>query len=203
MKAQDLELTLLRHGRSRADDEQVHEGRYDSPLTALGIEQAERLAAWWLAHPPGFGRLVSSPLSRARQTAEILAGALKLEVEVSEDWLEFDNGPLAGLPFAEAERLYPKPSLRGRFEPLTAAGGESHASFERRARQGLEGVMQGRHANVLVVAHGGILNMALRDLLGAHRASFTFGDTAFAQVTVARNQDHATVRGVNLQPHLQ
>jgi broad specificity phosphatase PhoE len=42
MKSKVLELTLLRHGRSRADDEQVHDGRYDSPLTALGIEQAGR-----------------------------------------------------------------------------------------------------------------------------------------------------------------
>lgn len=141
MKSKVLELTLLRHGRSRADDEQVHEGRYDSPLTELGWEQAERLAAWWLAHPPGFERLVSSPLLRARQTSEIIAAALGLDTELSEDWLEFDNGPLAGLPFAEAEQLYPEPVLRGRFEPLTAAGGESRARFERRARQGLEEVM--------------------------------------------------------------
>lgn len=32
----EIHLTLLRHGRSRADDEEVHEGRYDSPLTEAG-----------------------------------------------------------------------------------------------------------------------------------------------------------------------
>jgi hypothetical protein len=53
-----------------------------------------------------------------------------------------------------------------------------------------------------VVAHGGILNMALRDLLGAVRASFVFGDTAFARLTVARDRDHGLLHGVNLQPHL-
>lgn len=33
-----IELTLLRYGRSAADDKKVHEGRYDSPLTAVGLE---------------------------------------------------------------------------------------------------------------------------------------------------------------------
>lgn len=40
-----MNLTLLRHGRSRADDEDVHEGRYNSPLTDVGRAQAQALAA--------------------------------------------------------------------------------------------------------------------------------------------------------------
>ena len=40
-------LTLIRHGRSRADDEGVHEGRYDSPLTDTGRAQAEKRATHW------------------------------------------------------------------------------------------------------------------------------------------------------------
>ena len=54
-----------------------------------------------------------------------------------------------------------------------------------------------------MVAHGGILNTALRDLLGASRASFSFGDTAFAEVVVRRDADHATLKSVNRQPHLE
>lgn|GEM_PF-5453738 len=64
MTARVLKLTLLRHGRSRADDENVHEGRYDSPLTDTGVRQAEALAAYWRAHPPGFDRVYCSPLAR-------------------------------------------------------------------------------------------------------------------------------------------
>ncbi|HSO12621.1 MAG TPA: phosphoglycerate mutase family protein [Anaerolineales bacterium] len=37
----------MRHGRSRADDEGVHEGRYDSPLTEIGRSQVERLGILW------------------------------------------------------------------------------------------------------------------------------------------------------------
>lgn len=47
-----LELTPLRHGRSRADDEALHEGRCDSPLTGVGVERAERLVRYWLERPP-------------------------------------------------------------------------------------------------------------------------------------------------------
>ncbi len=42
-------LTLIRHGRSRADDEGVHEGRYDSPLTDTGRAQAEKRGQYLLA----------------------------------------------------------------------------------------------------------------------------------------------------------
>ena len=42
-----IKITLLRHGRSSADDEGVFESRYDSELTAKGRQQAEELAAMW------------------------------------------------------------------------------------------------------------------------------------------------------------
>src|SRR5687768_2228091 len=62
-------LVLLRHGRSRADDEGVHEGRYDSPLTAVGRDQATRLAQHWREAGTHFDRIVCSSLVRARETA--------------------------------------------------------------------------------------------------------------------------------------
>ncbi len=43
-----LSITFLRHGRSRADDENVIEGRYDSPLTETGQAQARARAEGWL-----------------------------------------------------------------------------------------------------------------------------------------------------------
>jgi len=41
-------ITFMRHGRSQADDEQVHEGRYDSPLTDVGRNLVHRRARRWL-----------------------------------------------------------------------------------------------------------------------------------------------------------
>lgn len=106
-------LTLLRHGRSRADDEQVHEERYDAPLTDIGRRQAKARAQAWLASGARFDRVLASPLSRAAETATIVAAAFGLPVELREAWLERDNGELAGLAVADAKARYPEPAFRG------------------------------------------------------------------------------------------
>lgn len=196
-------LTLLRHGRSRADDEQVCEGRYDSPLTDTGRAQAQALADYWAAHPPGFDRAYCSTLCRASETAAIVTAPLGLTPVPSDLLREFDNGPLAGLPFAEADARYPIPAFRHELTAFTSDGGESQAAFRARALHALELVWQGGEENVLVVAHGGILNVMLRELTGAQRAHFAYGDTAFTTVCLSREHNGVTVTGVNLTPHLE
>lgn len=197
-----LHLTLLRHGRSRADDEGVHEGRYDSPLTEVGVAQARALAAHWRAHPPGFGRVVCSDLLRASETARIVGTALDLTPEPSSLWREWDNGPLAGMSRDEALAKYPIPAFRHDLDAFTAGGGESQAAIRARALLALEGVWQSGASRVLVVSHGGFLNTVLRELLGTSRGWFAFGDTSFATVTLARTSHTARVTGVDLAPHL-
>ena len=190
-------LVLLRHGRSRADDEQVHEGRYDSPLTEVGRDQATPLAEHWRSTGTRFDRIVCSSLARARETAEIVASAIAAPVEVSDLWMEHDNGPLAGLTEDEANERFPTPAFRSRWSPLTAAGGESAEGIHRRASAAVEALVQGDGDRLLVVAHGGILNAALRVLLGAARhAHFTFSDNGLAELALDRESD--TVRLVSL-----
>ncbi|KEF34489.1 phosphoglycerate mutase [Deinococcus sp. RL] len=195
-------LTLLRHGRSRADDEGVHEGRYDSPLTDVGRAQARALAAHWQAHPPGFDRVYASTLVRAHETASLVAGALGLPVTPAPLLREWDNGPLAGLPREEAQERFPLPSFRHDLSPLTREGGESQAAIRARALLALEQLWQGGGEHALVVSHGGFLNSLLRELTGGHRGWFRFGDTAFATVELSRESHTALVTGVNLTPHL-
>ena len=201
---QNLELTLLRHGRSRADDERVHEGRYDSPLTEVGVSQAEKLVAYWTKHPPGFECVVCSSLTRARRTAEIVGEALGLPVTPDDAWREFDNGPVAGLPFEEARQRYPASTFRHRFTPFTPDGGESDAAFERRIDGALENLFGSSYSKVLVVAHGGCLNVALRKLLCTQGdTAFSFGDTSFAQLVVSRASHGVRLVSLNRQPHLE
>ncbi|HVM08509.1 MAG TPA: histidine phosphatase family protein [Acidimicrobiales bacterium] len=196
-------LVLLRHGRSRADDENVHEGRYDSPLTDVGREQAARLAAHWTGNPFGFGRVLHSPLVRAAETASIVGAALGLAPEPEPLWMEHDNGPLAGLPYEEASRRYPIPGDRSRWDPLTSEGGESLAAFERRASQAVEATLRDRPASILVVAHAGILNAAMRMLTGARDTWFAWDDTAFAELVVEWASGDVHIFGVNRAPHLE
>lgn len=102
----------------------------------------------------------------------------------------------------EALFRYPMPTARGRFEPLTADGGESEAAFHRRAGTALERLITGSDEHVLVVAHGGILNAALHELIRSDRVGFAFGDTGFTTARVDRSRDRVLVLGVNQQPHL-
>jgi 2,3-bisphosphoglycerate-dependent phosphoglycerate mutase len=200
-----LRLTLLRHGRSRADDEGLIEGRYDSPLTQVGREQARRLGEYWASAGRAVDRVVSSSLMRAVETAQIVAGAIGASVEVDPAWMERDNGPLAGLDprHAETHRRFPIPDFRGRFEPLTTEGGESDAELARRAEAAIEALVRGPDDDVLVVSHGRILSAALAGLLGSHHSRFVWGDTAYAEVVVERDREQVTLIGLNHTPHLE
>ena len=71
-------FTLLRHGESVGNAEGKHQGQSDFPLTEKGEAQARALAERWLNEKKGFDLIISSPLSRAHGTAEILADALHL-----------------------------------------------------------------------------------------------------------------------------
>ncbi len=66
----------MRHGRSRADDEMVHEGRYDSPLTNVGKAQVHSRAEEWKRGGVTFDLIIASPLVRAAESAQIVGEVL-------------------------------------------------------------------------------------------------------------------------------
>ena len=113
----DIKIMFMRHGRSRADDENVIEGRYDAPLTDVGREQAEARAQELKAREIKFDRIIASPLKRACETAQIAGNILGVSVEFDEDWMEKDNGPIAGLPHQVARAKYPLPAFHNPFQP--------------------------------------------------------------------------------------
>jgi 2,3-bisphosphoglycerate-dependent phosphoglycerate mutase len=180
-------LTLMRHGRSRADDEGVHEGHYDSPLTQVGINQVERRAREWVEKQVHFDRIIASTLQRAARTAEIIGQILGVPVELDEGWMEVNNGPLAGLPFAEARERFPVPDFRNPYETIHGTG-ESEWELYSRSARAVEKVIRRGPGRYLVVAHGGILNSALRTIVGTqtpiNRSGiwFSFGDTGYARL---------------------
>ena len=117
-----IHVTFLRHARSRADDENVHEGRYDSPLTDVGRAQVQARAQNFLEHKFQFDRIVASTLQRAHETAKIIGQALSTPVETDPDWMELDNGPLAGMSRETALEKYPVPNFRNPYEPFCGTG---------------------------------------------------------------------------------
>jgi 2,3-bisphosphoglycerate-dependent phosphoglycerate mutase len=160
-----FEVLVLRHGQSLADLEGRHEGRYDAPLTEHGRDQA-RLAATWIARhcPPAV--LYASPLRRAAETAEILCRHIGVPVQYDEGLMEFDNGALAGLTWAEAAARYPEPP--GGYKPHEPVpDGECDLTFRVRAEMVwsrlVNSAAEGQRLGI--VAHGGIISRLCHSFL--------------------------------------
>jgi broad specificity phosphatase PhoE len=130
-------LILVRHGVTVWNTEGRYTTRSDIPLSAAGIEQA-RATAVALASE-GVDRIFCSPLSRARETAEIIAAAQTRgapAVVLDERLTEIDAGPFEGLtaaeinagPLAEAHTLWHSDT-----DPVTPAGAETLESARSRA----------------------------------------------------------------------
>jgi 2,3-bisphosphoglycerate-dependent phosphoglycerate mutase len=185
MSMESLTITFLRHGESVGNLEKRFQGHADFPLTDTGREQARRLAERWQAEGRRFDRAVSSPLLRARETAEIVCTALNVPLELDPDWMEINNGLLAGLNEEEGAEVAPRPEF---MTPYTRFGrtGESRWEVYLRAGRALQHLLDGPPGDHLVVAHGGVLNMAMYALLGMPLQAdfsgprFHFDNTTFA-----------------------
>ncbi len=184
----ELYLTLMRHGASLGDIEDIHEGRFDAPLIDLGRAQVRERADGWLRAGVTFDLVQASPLLRARETAEIVSSTLGVPLEFADVWMEADNGPVAGLRFDVAAERYPMPAFRNPYEPYFGTG-ESGWEIHNRATKAVEQVVRRAIPRVLVVAHGGILGAAMRHIVGAPPIvnwlgmHFVFGDTSYADLS--------------------
>ncbi len=201
----DIEITFMRHGRSRADDENVIEGRYDSPLTETGRDQARARGSELKARGMDFDALIASSLVRASETAEIVGEILGVDVEIDADWMEMDNGPVSGMPHEEALEKYPMPDFQNPFEPMivSADAGESVWALHGRAARALERVIRRGPGQYLVVSHGGTLSAALRCVVGAQPAvrgqgvRFALGDTGLVRTRYTPDQHLWTIIELN------
>lgn len=185
LPAYGYKFTLLRHGQSVGNAESLHQGQFDFPLTEVGVQQSEALAHKWASDGVIFDRILSSPLLRARQTAEIIADALHLSLEFNPVLKERDNGVLSGLSHAEAARRYPRPPFIHPYQPIGKTG-EGIWSLYLRAGQAVQDLVRLEPGRILVISHGGLLNMMMYAILGIspqanfHGARFRFRNTAYA-----------------------
>jgi broad specificity phosphatase PhoE len=200
-------ITLLRHGLSEANKSDIVQGQLDFPLAEEGITQARLLAEYWWTHSEHFDLVVSSPLLRARQTAEIIAAQLSLMVELDPGLMERHMGEGQGLGAAEFDGLIdarPRPSV---FEPMLKTG-ESTWDLYRRAGDALERQLQREPGSYLVVSHGALLNALLRAVLAlapsgrTRQPHFEFANTAFAELSYDEDEGNWRLHRLNAVPHL-
>jgi probable phosphoglycerate mutase len=149
-------LLLLRHGETEHTREKRFSGSggTDPGLSADGRAQAVAVAAV-LSARGDIEAIVSSPLRRARETAEVVASAVGLEVLLDDDLAECAFGDWEGLTFAEVDERWPDELAAWLASPAVAPpGGESLDAVERRVRAARDRLLeayQGR--TVAVVSH--------------------------------------------------
>lgn len=157
------DLLLARHGETEWSRAGRHTGRTDLPLTARGETQAVSLAP--LLADRTFALVLTSPLTRARRTAE-LAGLT--DAEPDPDLREWDYGGYEGITTADIHRLRPGWDLwTDGTPPGRAFPGESPEQVGERADRVLSRVAGAlAEGDVLLVAHGHLLRVLTARRLG-------------------------------------
>lgn len=166
---------LVRHGESVSNFEGRVQGQADVELSDLGRAQARQMAAWSRTLRESaadgtapIGEVWSSPLRRARETANEIAAALGLPVMVEESLCELHAGIFQGHLWADLEDAFPDEVARWRSGDVhyVIPGGESRAQLAARGRAALEMLAARGTPGMIVVAHGGVLTAALGSMLG-------------------------------------
>lgn len=206
-------LTLVRHGQTTGNVRKLLSGVSDDPLTPFGRKQAAAmgttLAALILDSTlPPVHTLYVSPLQRARHTARTIAEPLGLTPVVREDLQEINFGEMEGLTQEEAIERFPDARRAFAREVFTMdfhfPGGESRRGFHQRARDVFADIVA-RHPgeHVIVVAHGGILGIAIAYYMTG--SSERWRDYVLANCSISRltvQGDDVTLHAVNDVSHL-
>jgi probable phosphoglycerate mutase len=189
-----LELILIRHGLPERRDDTS-----DPPLSAVGREQARRVAAW-LA-PERIDAVFSSTMLRARQTAEPFAGDHGHAVDCHDGICEFDRASGAYVPMEELKRE----NYAAWLAMATGDHSVDIATFQAGVVDTLEGIIAAHPGDrrVAVFCHGGVINVWTAHVLGmAPRLFFQPDYTSLHRFMCARTGQR-NILSLNERAHLR
>ncbi|EYB67519.1 phosphoglycerate mutase [Deinococcus phoenicis] len=202
------EFWVVRHGESTWNADGRYQGQTDVPLSHVGILQASTLAERLTGQH--FDAVYSSDLTRASQTAEIVAERLSGHPAVQPDpgLREIDVGELGGLVLADIEARHAGYLTALRADPWATRrpGGESMEDLFARCGAAFD-VLRARHAGgrVLVFTHGGVVRVAVGLALGGVPpnawARLSVTNTSITRVLLGENG--GTLLGFNDDAHLE
>jgi probable phosphoglycerate mutase len=203
-------LYLIRHGQS--DIGWAGEGwasvrgdQWNPPLSERGHEQATLLAKRLLVMDLDPFVVCSSPLRRASETARAFARVVGADVAFDDELVEAHIGGWEGKPFEEIIESDPDVVQHVRNQRAIwhrAPGAESGSGFRARVRSAIDSILE-RHPdeNLLVFAHGGVINAYVGELLGLTQEMFFLPENASLN-SVDIDGETRTVRFLNDVLHL-
>jgi len=162
-----MALHFIRHGQTNYNAEQRFQGQKDIPLNSIGKEQALHVRQLLQNENITLTSLISSPLSRAIETARIIADD-NIQMVVEPNFTEIDLGQYDGcLEIELAQTLGPKEyeTWRNSFFEIPAPDGESLNEVRRRVRPAIERIgCESRTSEIGIVAHQGVI-MAMKSVI--------------------------------------
>jgi 2,3-bisphosphoglycerate-dependent phosphoglycerate mutase len=150
-----VEITLVRHGQTDWNAARLYQGQADIPLNQVGIEQAKALALTIASEK--YDAIYASDLSRAAQTAVILAEALHMPIHTDQRLREICQGIWEGMSMDEVQEKYTEDFEHSFEDPASsrAPGGESMAEVAVRMQAAADEIAANYpDGRILVVSHG-------------------------------------------------
>lgn len=201
-------ITLLRHGISTGNQKGIVQGQQDFPLADEGIEQAKSLLRYWREHKFYFDMIISSPLLRAKQTAEIISSGLNFPIELDEAWREQYSGNAEGEFYVDVKLKYGDRQPYTAYDPLFDTG-ESRWDLYIRAANAIQRLIRRPAGDYLIVSHGAILGAAIHAVLGippspgrTRPPRIGFSNTGYAVLEYIADDARWWLRQLNVTTHL-
>lgn len=192
-----MQVLLVRHALPLRSE---HGQGSDPDLSDDGITQIARLPEALARFP--VSRVVSSPQRRAIQTAEPVAAALELPVEVDDRFAEYDRDLPVYIPVEQIRQENPQEWERLAQGRLPSAVDED--AFRARVLAGVNDLVAAADPDdtVAVFSHGGVINLLLHEILGTARLlSFAVDYASVTRLLYSRS-GQAVVAGVNGVEHV-
>lgn len=192
-----MQLLLVRHALPLRSE---HGQGADPDLSEAGLAQVARLPQALSRFP--ISRVLSSPQRRAVQTAESVANAGELAVEIDERFAEYDRDLPRYIPIEHLRQEDPQQWARMAQGQLPSAIDED--AFRARVRAAVNDLVAAADPvdTVAVFSHGGVINVVLHEILGTARLlSFPLDYASVTRLLFSRS-GQATVAAVNSTEHV-
>jgi probable phosphoglycerate mutase len=197
-------LVLVRHGQSTWNREHRIQGQLDPPLSEEGRRQAERVGRRLAGRR--FAGFYSSDLKRAFETSQAIEAAIGKHAEPMPGLREIYLGEWEGLRTDDLAQRFPEAWARWTEEPDwdLVPGGEGAALFETRVAAALDEILERHHhGDVVVVTHGGVIQIALHRVVGRpSRGLFPFKIQNASISVVEKREGRMIIGSVNDTSHL-
>lgn len=175
-----MRLILVRHGETSWNDELKLQSHTDNPLNQKGIKNVEKTAEF--LKDEKFDFIISSPLIRAKKTAEIINQNHNLEIEIDERITERDFGKLDGMNYLEFPEKILEISKENSWEKYEI---EKMEDFINRIDSFLKFLFENYfNKSVLVTAHSSALKMLISIIINEPFGEFSKRKKKNASVTI-------------------